>query len=154
MADVTIQLKPFVRQLWAAIYSKGADRHRVYEQQVHVTLTWIYTLFKDRSKMMATRFLQPPSTQAAIVCDTSPTGGGAAVYFMSADIGVKLKTLAEQKPMVRAAKRWTTTDEYYADALIGVPGSQARWEAYAAISALIILVKTDLRGSLWHHCGW
>ena len=99
MAGVTIQLKPFVWQLWAAMFSKGADHHRVYEQQVHGVLTWIHTLFKDRSKMMATRFLQPPSTQTVIVCDASPTGGGAVVYFIEASMEVDLKMLASQAPM-------------------------------------------------------
>ena len=67
MAGVTIQLKPFVRQLWAAIYADGANKHQVYEQQVHVALTWITALLQNRSRLMATRLLRPPSTQAAIV---------------------------------------------------------------------------------------
>ena len=107
MAGVTIQLKPFVRQLWAAIYAKGANRHQIYEQQVHFALTWITALLADKSRLMATRYLQPPSTQAVIVCDTSPTGGGAAVYFMPANIELSLKTLAATTPLAWAARRWT-----------------------------------------------
>ena len=150
MAGVTIQLKPFVRQLWAAIYSKGADDHHVYEQQVHVALTWIYTLFKDRSKMLATRFLHPPSTQVALVCDASPTGGGAAIYFLNADIKINLETLAKERPMAWMARSWTEADEYYADTVIGNPGSQARWEAYAAICAFKIWARPifEARGDM------
>ena len=141
MAGVTIQLKPFVRQLWAAIYADGANKHQVYEQQVHVALTWITALLQNRSRLMATRWLRPPSIQAAIVCDASPTGGGAAIYFLPANLSITLETLAKITPMAWAARRWTAQDELAAGGWIGDPGSQARWEAYAAISTFMLWKK-------------
>ena len=43
--------------------------------------------------------------------------------------------------MAWAARRWTAQDELAAGGWIGDPGSQARWEAYAAISAFMLWNK-------------
>ena len=126
MAGVVIQLKPFVRQIWAAIYAKGPDDFTVYEQQVHVALVWIAALVENQTQMYTIRYLTPPAVQAVIVCDASPFGGGAALYLLNSDVKVNLDTLAAATPWAWAARRWVRHDQDVAQSWIGDPGSQAR----------------------------
>ena len=85
-----------------------------------------------------------------MVCDASPTGCGAAIYFLNAAISIDLQSLAAATPWAWMARRWTTYDENVAQGWIGDPGSQARWEAYAAISAVMLWSKAIFaaRGTL------
>ena len=147
MAVVTVQLKPFVRQIWAAIYAKGPDEHTVYEQQVHVALVWVAALVEDRTHMHAIRHFNPPALQAVVVCDASPFGGGAALYFLNPAMQINLDTLAAATPWVWAARRWVRHDEDVAQGWIGEPGSQARWEAYAAVAVIRLWSKVIFAAS-------
>ena len=74
---MVVQLKPFVAQLWAALYSKGADDHHVLVQQVATALNWMKTLFTSTDMLYATIHLKPARLRTAIATDASPTGGGA-----------------------------------------------------------------------------
>ena len=61
-----------------------------------------------------------------------------------------MELLRRTPPWAWAARRWTHHDGQMANRKRGVPGSQARWEAYAAVTALFLWQKIalDTRGGI------
>ena len=136
MAGLLVQLKPFVAQLWAALYSDRGDRDSVYTAQVASALEWLRTLFRSTSHMFAVRHFKPPRVKAVISTDASPEGGGALLHFLPADTVVSMDLLSNTRPWAGIATRWTEIDAHRAEAHIGDAASQARWEAYMAVGAI------------------
>ena len=135
MAGLLIQLKPLVGQLWAAVYSERAEGE-VHRAQVQTALTWLKALFATKASLYAIRYFKPPKLQAVIASDASPWGGGALLFLLPAREVITKDLLAASRPWAWMATQWTATDEHRAQAWIADPGGQARWEAYAIVSAI------------------
>ena len=101
-------------------------------------------LFSTNELLYATTYLRPARLKTYICTDASPTGGGAVLYVVDARTRFTLETLTAAKPWAWAAHRWTHHDEVLAAGARDDPGSQARWEAYAAVSALFLWKKIAL----------
>ena len=136
MTGLLVQLKPFVAQLWAALYCDRGDRETIYTAQVSSALLWLRTLFISTSHMFAIRHFKPPRVKAVISTDASPEGGGALLHYLPADVAVSMELLSATQPWAWISTRWTEIDERRAGASIGDAGGQARWEAYMAVGAI------------------
>ena len=145
-----MQVKPFARQCWAALHSKGKDSKSVFLEQVLIALTWVHELVREPKLLRAVRFLRPGRLQAAVASDASPVGGGALLYIFPAEVQITMEAIRSLTPWAWMQRRWTTYDETIAESSINDPGSQARWEAYAIISALIYWAKVafETRGTV------
>ena len=134
MAGLLVQLRPFVGQLWAALYSDRADG-RLYLGQIATALKWLKALFSSASSLTSVRYFRPPRTKSILCSDASPWGGGALLYVVEADFLVTADALRDVTPWGWMATIWDDTDVQRAQATIGEAAGQARWEAYAAVCA-------------------
>ena len=149
MSGLLLQLKPFVGQLWAALYADRAGG-KIWRAQVETALVWLDALFRSSDCLFAVRHLRPAATQAVVASDASPFGGGALLYILPADAPITIQTLERATPWAWMAAPWSKKDEHRAQGWIGDAASQARWEAYASISAVKRWAKPALeaRGGL------
>ena len=94
--------------------------------------------------------LRPAAAQAVIASDASPFGGGALLFILPANVPITIQTLEGATPWAWMATPWRKKDEHRAQAWIGDAAGQARWEAYASISAVKRWAKPALeaRGGL------
>ena len=138
LAGLLPQLQPFAQQLWAAIASRGVDRHHVWRRQVDLALRWLRALVDDESnKLQRTLSAVPPATVICIAFDASTTGGGAILWILpTTGRALPLPGLPTQAPDAYLAARWTEQDCKAAQAKKADSGSQARWEAYALLVAI------------------
>ena len=60
MAGLLLQLKPFVGQLWAALYADRAG-DKIHPAQVRTALEWLKALFASSTDLYAIRRLKPPT---------------------------------------------------------------------------------------------
>ena len=106
MAGLLPQLRPFVRQLWAALFAKGYDDKFIFTAQVLTALTRLKTLLRNQPDMHARVYLAPPKTKVIIVTDASPTGGGAVLFVVPAAFRVSADALLTLAPWTWMARRW------------------------------------------------
>ena len=80
-----------------------------------------------------------PVTRAVLFFDACPSGGGAVLY--SIPYGDLTDPAVIQDNFVArhfTSVVWSAACEQAAGALIGDPGSQARWEAYAMVASIMM----------------
>ena len=138
MAGLLPQLRPFCERLWAALSSKGKDHGHVWRDQVKVAVSWLVAFVQERHyPLKRVLSAKPPQTRAVLFFDACPSGGGALLYLLPfgelPDPSVVQHT---EVPTHFTCARWSPASERAASALIGDPGSQARWEAFAMVSAI------------------
>ena len=136
MAGLLPQLKPFVGMLWAALGSKGTGEGEIWRRQVEVPLRWLSHLFGSTCSFASWRKFARPLIQVVIATDASPFGGGALLWILPSGASITLELLLQRVPLGWAARTWTPEDCHAAGAVIGEASSQARWEAFALVSAI------------------
>ncbi|CAK0911850.1 unnamed protein product [Prorocentrum cordatum] len=114
IAGLLPQLRPFVQQLWAAQCTAPAGK-RVGRRQIARALTWLRA-FATGSAGPFSRVVRAadPVLHFTVAFDASTTGGGALLYV----------TL------------WSHAAA--AQAVVGDPGSQARWEVFVLLASFIM----------------
>ena len=140
MAGLLPQLRPFCERLWAALSSKGKDSGHVWRDQVKTAVTWLVAFVRERHYPLR-RVLSaaPPQNRAVLFFDACPTGGGAVLYIIPyGDLPDPTILQHTKDPVHYTCAKWSAACERAASALIGDPGSQARWEAFAMISAVFL----------------
>ena len=146
MAGLLPQLKPFARQLWAALTGGGAAGKPglVYLRQVAPALSWLRCCFGNvlgdlvRFVYVVDRYLQG----LLLEVDASPWGGGAACWR-----GVSTRA-GRGPPDEYIVARWTPADEELLGVVIGEAAGQAVWEAFMYLLAVRHFVAANTRGRI------
>ena len=132
------QIKPFVRMLYAALYTDKGLRTNpggIYGKQIEPAMKWLNLYLNDIKHGLT--WIQTAHLRHCccldFVVDASPWGGGAIRY-----VGAKY---AERVAIV-----WNSEDEEKTGARIGDPASQALWEAYMMLRCLWCWMKADTSG--------
>jgi hypothetical protein len=69
--------------------------------------------------------------------DASPTGGGALLWVLQASQEISPESIKAITPWAYLAVQWDEQDEQVASATIGDCSSQARWEFYMLLLAIV-----------------
>ena len=141
------QVKPFVRQIWAAITSKnknGKIPKLVYLKQISSALKWLELFCRGAQGGLAKTFrLEERFADGLVfVCDASLWGGGAACWPNASQY------YANAPPCKYLAVQWSTFHEDILGAKIGDPAHQATFEAYTFLLAISSWVDESTRGRL------
>ena len=132
------QIKPFVRMLYAALYTDQGLRSQpggIYGRQIEPAMKWLHHYLndiKDGLTWIQTAHLRHLCCLDFVV-DASPWGGGAIKY-------------QGDRYVERLSLVWDSKDEEKTGAQIGDPGSQALWEAYMKLRCLWCWMKADTSG--------
>ena len=120
----------------AGFVSAGPDR--VWFKQVQVPLTWLRAFFSlSEGPLICERFSDLPGTYPVIMFDASTTGGGALLWVLPHQREVTPDELKHITPWAYLAVGWDRQDEVLATASIGCCASQARWEYYMMLLAIV-----------------
>ena len=127
---------------WAALYSVGASKSKVWKQQVQHVFMWIKGLLSPRPLLLSrTVYFAPPATTPYLMFDASTSGGGALLWVLPAELSVTPASLqSEHKPMCFTHKAWEEVDAHNSGGVVGECAAQARWEAYTLVATI----------ELWH----
>ena len=129
VASVVPVLRPFVQMLWAAAASEpsaGETWAVVSTRRITLAFRWIYWFCNRGFATLPRHFpLIPAQAGAMLTFDASPVGGGAWI------------AVAGEEPTHFLATTWTQRDEQLLCATRGDPASQALWEAYALLLAIV-----------------
>ena len=140
MAGLLPQLRPFCERIWASLSSKGKDSGHVWRDQVQTAITWLVAFVRERHyPLRRVLSAMPPKQRAVLFFDACPAGGGALLYIVPfGDLPDPTVLQHTDVPVHYTCAKWSPASERAANALIGDPGSQARWEAFAMISAIFL----------------
>ena len=146
IAGLLPQLKPFVRQLWAAMSGdpRGKRTGLVYTKQVLPALKWLERFHAGyEGDIVRDIYLVDRELQGLLIeSDASPHGGGAACWIGA--VGRRL----HRPPDMYVVATWTQDDELLLGARIGDPASQAVWEAFMVLLAVRHFVSARTRGKI------
>ena len=144
IAGLLPQLKPFVRQLWAAATAGGSNKNLVYLKQIKPALVWLERFFAGvEGELTRQVYVVDRTLQGMLLeVDASPWGGGAACW-----IGTTTRS-GRRAPDSFVATRWTEEDGKLVGGVIGDAGSQALWEAYMFLLAVRHFVTIKTRGRI------
>ena len=149
VAGLLPQLRPFVRQVWAAFANMQGRRCAgskgfVWRKQVKSALDWLlqFHLGQVGDLRRLIHLADRHGTGLVIETDASPWGGGAACWRQPA------RHTGRGAPDAFIATVWTAADEQLLGARIGDPAHQATWEAYMFLLAVRQFVSDDTRGSI------
>ena len=133
VANLCPQLSPFTRMLWAAL-STRAEHEQVFLKQIQLPLNWILAFTKALNGPLV-RFYRPRSETVTIISfDGSPSGGGATIQ-----LAVPVRADRTKFPITFYwSTHWKHDDERLISAKIGAAASQAKWEAYSLLLAVMI----------------
>ena len=142
MAGLLLQLRPLSGMCWAALYSVGASKSKVWKQQVQHVFMWIKVLLSPRPLLLSrTVYFAPPASTPYLMFDASTSGGGALLWVLPAELSVTPASLqSEHKPMCFTHKAWEEVDAHNSGGVMGECAAQARWEAYTLVATI----------ELWH----
>ena len=132
VSNVCPQVGPFTKMLWAALTSQP-EMSWVCLKQIVTPLQWLRAFTASQGGPLQRHFRSRSPFTTMITFDGSPVGGGA------------FRQLAMPKEAPRTAHpiayhwstKWSHQDAKLLDAEIGSCRSQARWEAYALLRAVI-----------------
>ena len=145
IAGLAPQVKPFIRQIWAAISSctkSGASPKLVYRKQIAAALHWL-ELFAlgNQGGLSKTFFLEDRFRDGIVlVCDASLWGGGAACWASASEYYNNVP------PNAYMSVKWTAHHEQMLNVTIGDPSHQGTFEAYTFLLAATRWVSNDTRG--------
>jgi hypothetical protein len=132
VANLCPQLNPFLRMVWAAL-TANADSSTVYVKQVKMPLSWLLAFTKSVQGPLQRNFRPRATTMTIITFDGSPFGGGATIQ-----IALPIRADRSRSPVsFYWRSRWTHAGEKLLAAQIGEAASQAKWEAFALLLAVI-----------------
>ena len=142
MAGLLLQLRPLSGMCWAALYSVGASKSKIWKQQVQHVFMWIKMLLSPRPLVLSrTVYFAPPASTPYLMFDASTSGGGALLWVLPAELSVTPTSLQlEHKPMCYTHKTWEEVDAHNSGGVMGECAAQARWEAYTLVATI----------ELWH----
>ena len=144
VASFLPQLKPFVRQLWASLFthSTGDKVNFVYKRQVWPALSWLRRFHgHQRGELVRHLFLVDQLLDGLVLeVDASTTGGGAACWH-----GDRRRSRREP-PDAFVFTQWTPEDEQLLLAVRGDPAHQATWEALYGIIGNQAFCHTEIKG--------
>ena len=158
MTQVIPQLRPFINMMWAALGSEGAGRKHVFTRQIRSGLLWLQAFLREEATAIQRAIdFRPPRTTTVVAWDASTTGGGAVLWVVPMEDCPEtgqLPSLLHRTPSMYVEVGWTNTHERLAAAKIGEAASQARWEAFMLVLAILtwLPVLQASRGA-WHFMG-
>ena len=143
MAGLLLQLRPLSGMCWAALYSVGASKTKVWKQQVQHVFMWIKMLLNTRPLVLSrTVYFAPPASTPYLMFDASTSGGGALLWVLPAELCVTPTSLQlEHKPMCFTHKTWEEVDAHNSGGAMGECAAQARWEAYTLVATIELWYK-------------
>ena len=146
VASFLPQLKPFVRQLWASLFthSTGDKVNFVFKRQVWPALSWLRRFHGHQLGELVRHLFWVDQLLDGLVLevDASTTGGGAACWH-----GDRRRSQREP-PDAFVCTQWTLEDEQLLLAVRGDPAHQATWEAFMALLATRHFVTLKSRGKI------
>jgi len=160
IAGLAPQVKPFIRQIWAAIATpvqsssnlpvvhkvrrgtKCAPPKLVYRKQIAAALRWL-ELFAlgNQGGLSKTFYLEDRFRDGVVlVCDASLWGGGAACWASASEYYNNVP------PLAYLSVKWTSWHERLLNVSIGDPAHQGTFEAYTFLLAVTKWVTESTRG--------
>ena len=145
IAGLAPQVKPFIRQIWAAIAARtesGAHPKLVYHKQIAAALHWLELFASGNQGGLSQISCLEDRFQdgIALVCDASLWGGGAACWASASEYYNNVP------PLAYLSVRWTSWHERLLDVVIGDPAHQGTFEAYTFLLAVTEWVNESTRG--------
>ena len=145
IAGLAPQVRPFIRQIWAAIAARssaGKLCKLVYRKQISTALTWLELFALGNQGGLSKTFYLEERFQDGIVlvCDASLWGGGAACWPSASSY------YNNDSPLAYISVKWTSFHERLLGVVVGDPAHQATFEAYTFLLAVATWVTSDMRG--------
>ena len=143
MASFLPQLKPFVKKLWAVLYTSGTGSavKWVFKKQVWPALTWLRIFHGQRQGELVRHVFLVDCLLDGVVLevDASTTGVGVACWYGDR----RRSRFAPPNSFVSTV--WTREDEVLLHTVRGAPLHQATWEAFMVLLAIRHHVSPVLR---------